>query len=287
MRQHRYIRRAAIVTSLAAAALGGATMLGTTTAGADTACLTITFPAVRLIDWDGYNPKVEYSAAVPVDLSAGTYGLTGSSHDGYPSRTGVTQTSEIWELQFLDSGGAVVATSGLTHDLPDRVADANWTGSLGTVTLPAGTASVRAHHRPDAVADGSANSVVPVSAVVCPTGADSSTTVAPTTTAPPTSTTSATSTTVASTSTTVAPTSTTPTSAPPSTAPVRSESTVRTGVLAETLERVATTTTPTVRAAALASTGSSSKPLGGIALVALGLGILVLGYRAGAITRRG
>ena len=165
MRQHRYIRLAAALTALSAAVAGTA-VIGAAPAGAADECMNVTFPATRLIDWDGYNPKVEYSPTVSIALAAGSYGVTGSSSDGYPSRVSVTQTSEIWELQFLDATGTVIATSGLTGDLPDRVADATWSGSLGTVTLPAAATAVRDHHCPDAIADGSANSVVPVAATV-------------------------------------------------------------------------------------------------------------------------
>lgn len=288
MRQHRSIRVAALLTALTGSAALGV-IGGASPAGADTECLNVSFPATRLIDWDGYNPKVEYSPAVPVALDAGTYSLTGTSHDDYPSRTGVTQTSEIWELQFLDAGGNVVATSGLSGDLPDRVAVADWSGSLGSVTLSGPAVSVRAHHRPDAVADGSANSVVPTAATVCPSGVDDTTTsAAPTTTIAPT--------TSAAPSTTTPPTTTPPTTSGPTTTlprpttvPVRSETTSPVSVLAQTTIVGAApgapgSTTPT---GALAATGSSSEPIGGTALVLLGAGILLLGYRAQAITRRG
>ena len=112
MRQHRYIRLAAALTALSGAVAGTA-VIGAAPAGAADECMNVTFPATRLIDWDGYNPKVEYSPTVPVTLAAGSYGVTGSSSDGYPSRVGVTQASEIWELQFLDATGTVIAARSL------------------------------------------------------------------------------------------------------------------------------------------------------------------------------
>ncbi len=279
MRQHRYIRLAAALTALSAAVAGTA-VIGAAPAGAADECMNVTFPATRLIDWDGYNTKVEYSPTVSIALAAGSYGVTGSSSDGYPSRVSVTQTSEIWELQFLDATGAVIATSGLTGDLPDRVADATWSGSLGTVTLPAAATAVRAHHRPDAIADGSANSVVPVAATVCPNGTPTTTT-APTTTDAPTTT--AAPSTSAAPSSTAAPTTAPPTSATPTTAPIRATS-IPTEVLAET---TVVTTPPTTPTRALAVTGSDSKPLGGVALVLFGAGVIMLGWRAQQISRRG
>jgi hypothetical protein len=280
MPQHRYLRKAAL---LAGASVTGLTVLGGAPAGAVTDCLSVSFPTTRLIDWDGYNPKVEWSPAVPASLPAGSYDLTGTSHDGYPSRGGVTQTSEIWELQFLDAGGNVIATSGLSADLPDRVVDANWSGSLGSVTLAGPAVSVRAHHRPDAIADGSANSVEPTAATVCPNGVDESTTVAPTT-APPT--TAGPTSTAAP--TTAVPTTATPTSGSPTTVPVKSETTASpVSVLAQTTIAAAPAPTPTVgEREELAVTGGSSRPAGGVALILLGAGVLLLGYRAQSITRR-
>lgn len=291
MRGHRNIRRAALVT-LAGSTLGVGVAALAPTASADTECLNVAFPATRLIDWDGVNTKVEYSPAVAVSLPAGRYDLTGSSHDDYPARVGVTQTSEIWELQFLGAGGTVIATSGVTGDLPDRVAVANWSGSLGTVTLPAAATAVRAHHRPDAIADGSANSVVPVGATVCPNGVDSSSTTPPTTApptiAPPTTGPPTTAPPTTAPPTTAPPSTAPPSTAPPSTAPVRA-TTPSVAVLAETTVVGATSgASPTTApgTGALATTGSGSEPIGGVALILLGVGVLTLGWRAQQITRR-
>jgi len=289
MRGHRNIRRAALVT-LAGSTLGVGAAAWAPAASADTECLNVAFPATRLIDWDGVNPKVEYSPAVAVSLPAGRYDLTGSSHDDYPARVGVTQTSEIWELQFLGAGGTVIATSAVTGDLPDRVAVANWSGSLGTVTLPSAATAVRAHHRPDAIADGSANSVVPVGATVCPNGVDSSTTSAPPTTAPPTTAPPTTAPPTTAPPTTAPPTTAPPTTAPPSTVPVRA-TTPSVAVLAETTvvgtpSTAASSPTTAPGTGALATTGSGSEPIGGIALILLGVGVLTLGWRAQQITRR-
>lgn len=299
MRRHRHTRfsgsRSGLVGSATLLLVGGGlaagATFGVTPAGAEP-CLDVAFTSTRLIDWDGYNPKVEYSPAVPAALAPGTYDLTGSSFDDYPSRTGVTQRSEVWELQFLDASGAVIGTSGLTGDLPDRVARGEWAGSLGTVTLTSPAVAVRAHHRPDAHADGSANSVVPAGATVCPTVTTTTTT---TTTAPPTSTsTTAAPTSTTSPSSTIAPSTTSPpSSAPPSTAPVRQATTVPVRVLSETTvvgdaaaPSPTTSTVPTsTRDAELASTGSTTSLLGGTGLILFGLGILLLGHRAQAALR--
>lgn len=172
----------------------------------------------------------------------------------------MTQSSEVWDLQFLDATGKVIATSDASEDLPDRVAVADWSGSMGTVTLTVPATAVRARHRPDAHADGSANSVEPTVATVCSQAPETTTT-------------------------------TTTTTAPPVTAPVRSETTIRSAVLAETT--VVTSSPPTTAApsagprAALAVTGSEHEAIQGVALVLVGAGILLLGYRAQSIARQG
>ena len=259
MRHHRLIRSTALLSVVGGTAIATTALFGAP-AGAAEPCVDARFPGTRLIDWDGVNPKVEYSPAVTVALAPGTYAITGTSHDDYPARTGVTQSSEVWDLQFLDATGKVIATSDASEDLPDRVAVADWSGSMGTVTLTVPATAVRARHRPDAHADGSANSVEPTVATVCSQ--------APETTTTPTTTT-----------------------APPVTAPVRSETTIRSAVLAETT--VVTSSPPTTAApsagprAALAVTGSEHEAIQGVALVLVGAGILLLGYRAQSIARQG
>ena len=121
---------------------GGSTT--TTTPGGT--CESYSFdPTVKLIDFDGYNPKVEFSPTVPAVLPAGAWNITNaSSWDSYPSRTGVYQGSEVWEIEFLDAAGNVLARSGPTGDVPDYVDPGQWSGPLGVVNLPAGVAKVRA-----------------------------------------------------------------------------------------------------------------------------------------------
>ena len=263
MRHHRLIRSTALLSVVGGTAIATTALFGAP-AGAAEPCVDARFPGTRLIDWDGVNPKVEYSPAVTVALAPGTYAITGTSHDDYPARTGVTQSSEVWDLQFLDATGKVIATSDASEDLPDRVAVADWSGSMGTVTLTVPATAVRAHHRPDAHADGSANSVEPTAATMC--------------SQVPATTTTTTSTTTTTTTTTV-------------TAPVRSETTIRSAVLAETT--VVTSSPPTTAApsagprAALAVTGSEHEAIQGVALVLVGAGILLLGYRAQSIARQG
>ena len=272
MRLHRFGHLA-----LALSAAAGTILFSSNAAGAADVCQELAVPNVRLIDWDGYNPKVEYSAPIPVALAAGTYNVSGSSFDTYLGRATVTQASEIWDVQFLDASGAVIATSGTTGDLPDRVETAEWSGSLGSVTLPTGAVSVRAHHRPDAVADGSANSVVPKAITICTPALVTTTTTSTTTTVAPTTSTTTTTTTVPATTTTTVPTSvgsatTVPT---PSTAPVKvgAETTVKVEVKPQTEE-------------SLAVTGSGSRPVVAAGLIMFGLGVLMLGYKAQGITHR-
>ena len=172
---------------------GGST---TTTPGGE--CDVVEFDGTKLIDFDGYNPKVEYTGVFPLTLAAGGWVITSAtSRDGYPNRVNVLQTSEVWEIQFLDGSGNVLATSAPTPDLQDYVALAEWIGALGDVQLPAGVVGVRAHHLPDLypdAPDGVANSVFPIGFTICPGGTgNGTTTTAPTatttTTAPATTTT--------------------------------------------------------------------------------------------------
>ncbi len=203
---------------------GGST---TTTPGSSTTtttpggtCESYSFdPTVKLIDFDGYNPKVEFSPTVPAVLPAGAWNITNaSSWDSYPSRTGVYQGSEVWEIEFLDAAGNVLARSGPTGDVPDYVDPGQWSGPLGVVNLPAGVAKVRAHHLPDLYPDGPdsvANSVFPVGFSICGGSGGGTTTTQPgsttTTTQPGTTTTApgSTTTTTQPGTTTTAPGSTT------------------------------------------------------------------------------
>ncbi|MEZ5321375.1 MAG: hypothetical protein R2698_04750 [Microthrixaceae bacterium] len=148
-----------------------------------------TFDGTKLIKFDGYNPEVAYSNTVAVNIPAGTYQVTATAAESYPSRIWATQTSEIFELQFLDASGNVIATSDPTHDLQDGVASATWSGSVGTVTLASTATGVRAHHRPDLIPgppEGIANSVVPIGFTVCGNASVGSSSVAPSTAAPTT-----------------------------------------------------------------------------------------------------
>lgn len=280
MHHLRSVRARATVATLGVAFAAPFLLFAPSAGAQGDVCLDTDFGSPRLIDWDGYNPKVEYSKLVPVSLDAGTYDVTGSSFDSYPARVGMTQLSERWEVQFLDAGGSVIGTSAIAPDLADRVETATWKGSLGTVTLSAPATHVRAHHRPDAPADGEANSVVPKGATICGGKVDSSTTVAPTT-APPT---------------TAPPTTAPPTTAPPTSAPVVS---VPTPTTAPVKVEGATTTIPGpgtgVEAQTsgprspgdnLAATGTTSQSMAGVGLVAFGLGVLILGARTAHRPRR-
>ncbi len=130
--------------------------------GTCTGGTTYYFEETRLSTWN------QYTAIVPVSLPAGTYFISDAlSRDGYAGRELVTQLSEIWEVEFLNAAGEVVATSGHTADLPDNVASTSWHGPLGTVVLPAGVVGARAHQRPDIFPDGTPNSSVPVSFTIC------------------------------------------------------------------------------------------------------------------------
>ncbi|MFT7599641.1 MAG: hypothetical protein ACI8TP_002576 [Acidimicrobiales bacterium] len=100
------------------------------------------------------------SPDVAIAIPAGTVSIPNAvARDFYPGRDQVSQASERWELQFLDGDGKVIATSAATTDVPDLLEEASWSGSLGTVELPADAVSFRAVHRPDLPDDGKPNSV--------------------------------------------------------------------------------------------------------------------------------
>lgn len=122
----------------------------------------------QTIDAHLLRPSNSQSAVFPIDIPAGTVSIPrATSRDFYPARETITQTSERWELQFLDAAGNVIATSAPTGDVPDLSADASWEGALGEVTLPANAVGIRANHRPDLPDDGTPSSVWASGVTVC------------------------------------------------------------------------------------------------------------------------
>jgi choice-of-anchor A domain-containing protein len=89
------------------------------------------------------------------------------SWDGYLARSGVnTQAAERWKVAFF-LGGVLQGESSYTDDLTDGVTSAEWSGSLGSISLPNGADEVRIiHYEHGTYGSGSvasANSVVPSS----------------------------------------------------------------------------------------------------------------------------
>ncbi len=119
-------------------------------------CQTVDFGDVRL-----RAPNERTTEVVAVSLPAGTLNIPEAiSWDGYIGRSGVPiQLSERWELQFLDAGGAVIATSSPTVDVPDGLERGEWIGSLGSVELPVPASGVRANLRNDLPPNDTPNSV--------------------------------------------------------------------------------------------------------------------------------
>ncbi|MFN8049889.1 MAG: hypothetical protein U0Q22_00425 [Acidimicrobiales bacterium] len=235
---------------------------------------TVEFDGTKLIDFDGYNPKVAYTGIEPLTLSPGVWTITEAiSRDAYPNRVNVLQTSEVWEIQFLDAGGNVLATSAPTQDLEDYVAVAEWRGPLGNVTIPAGAVGVRAHHLPDLfpdAPDGVANSVFPIGFTICQGGGGGGST---------TTTTSTTSTTVPGVTTTTIGSVVVPTSVLDATA----NRTVSTIGSAGTSTRVAGASTTRSSGSGLATTGSTVRPI-----IVLAVGLIAVGalFALGARRRR-
>lgn len=83
----------------------------------------------------GLNKPNSVTQPLAMPIPAGTYDLTTVSWDGNPTRLSQgIQPVEIYYLELLDSGGNVLATSGLTQDLEDLVLEATWSGSIGQVS---------------------------------------------------------------------------------------------------------------------------------------------------------
>jgi len=194
---------------------------------------------------------VSRELALPAPLPAGTYNIETVSYDGHPNRH-ASQPFEYYFVQFLDSSGAVIGSTGNTTELVDGVDVAQAIDLFNSVELTADAVAIRAVHGYQLDRRHSVNSLQPicvgVTPVVAPTTTTSSTTttaaptttVAPPTTVAPTSTTTTTTTTVAP-PTTVAPTSTTTTTT--TVAPTSTTTTVKTQVLPAV--EVAQTATPT------------------------------------------
>jgi hypothetical protein len=194
----------------------------------------------------GVGTSVSISVAVP----AGEYDVSAATYDGSTSRSGDgNQQFEELFLEFIDSQGDVVATTGSSFDLNDYVEEAEWLGSMGSVVLVRDIVTVRATHTFAGQVVGSpqyVHSLSPVcfGALLVPS------TVSTTTTSTSTTTTSTT-----TTSTTTVPESTT-TTVPESTTTTLPESSTSTTTVAPTTTVVAPTTIagPTTTAAPTTTT---------------------------------
>jgi hypothetical protein len=93
------------------------------------------------------HPWIESTRSLTVNVPAGEYQVDVVTYDGSATRDGDTaQEFEQLFLEFLDAQGDVIATTGSSADLPDRVLEATWKGSVGTVTLDRDAETVRAVH---------------------------------------------------------------------------------------------------------------------------------------------
>ncbi len=243
----------------------------------DTVCQTVDMGGTRLLKL-----KDPYTRTLPIELPAGTVDITRArAWDAYTGRsTAGVQTSERYEIEFLDSAGNVVATSAPTGDVPDGLEEAEWVGPLGEVQLPVAVAGIRAHHRNDLPADDTPDSVNAGDFTVCYTVTTTPETTTPETTVPETTVPETTvPETTDGTESTTAPTEPTTVGTDPAGPIVQTPSTV-----APTTPTTATPTTPapttatTVKAQAgttLPVTGSATWliVLGGTTLLCLGWGL--------------
>ena len=70
LRTRRLVGTLAVPAVAATAVVG---VWGAAPAGAVAPCLTTDFGGVRLIDWDGYNPKVEFSSPMAVSIAVASF----------------------------------------------------------------------------------------------------------------------------------------------------------------------------------------------------------------------
>lgn len=295
--------------TVAIAVLAGSIVIVGSAASAQDAeqtCITIDNDNTRLL---ATAAGVAYTKIQPVELPAGVIEIPSArAWDAYPTRASTKpQTSERYEIEFLDASGAVIATSQPTEDVPDGVMEGEWIGSLGSVTLPVPAAGVRAHHRNDLPFDGSPDSVnageftlcfspmqvttttTPVTTIpgeTTTTAPGETTTTEPVTTVPGETTTTEPVTTVPGETTTTTPAETTSTTGVDTTplGPTTSQATTSTtAATTSTTAKVTTSTTTKPLSSGLPVTGSNTGwLLGGAAvLVAAGTVLLSLSQRSG------
>lgn len=128
------------------------------------------------------------TAALTTPLPVGRYDIQAVTYDGYHGREDVAQPHEQLVYDLLDERGDVVATTGPTTDVPDRVVEATVVTELGTVDVVRPVTAVRARAFYTG-GDRSPNSVEAIClglTVVPPVsgGGVTTTTAPPTTTAP-------------------------------------------------------------------------------------------------------
>lgn len=84
-------------------------------------------------------------ASKSVNLPAGEYRISLSSSDGYEGREDKSQPNESYYVE-LRKGSTVVAQTGMTPDLADRIRYAQWGGTVSTLTLSSAIDNVLAKH---------------------------------------------------------------------------------------------------------------------------------------------
>ncbi len=138
--------------------------LTTGAAGADT-CTDITFDGPTLDE-----PNAGYTLPVNVTIPAGVVVLVPeavSTDEGDGRADAPAQTSERWDLEFLDGSNGVAGRSGVTEDLADGVGSATWTGELNGAFVVSPVVAVRARHRPDLGDRTTNDDVTAVSVTLC------------------------------------------------------------------------------------------------------------------------
>ncbi|MEZ5168489.1 MAG: hypothetical protein R2695_19180 [Acidimicrobiales bacterium] len=115
-----------------------------------------------IVSHDGVGFPFWRDLALPAPgIAPGTYAVDTVGYDGSPDRENAYQMFEQFKLEFLDADGVVIATSGITDDLPDYVEEVTVPYDVGQVTLDRTAVTVRGIHA--FIGDeSSANSVMPV-----------------------------------------------------------------------------------------------------------------------------
>ncbi len=109
----------------------------------------------------------EFAVTSDINISAGTYDIYLEGYDGHEGRIAENQKEEQYKV-ILMGGGATVATTNPSGDVPDDKDDAFWSGKTDTsLTLSKNVDSLRIRHA-HAGKQGKSNSLIPTCMMLVP-----------------------------------------------------------------------------------------------------------------------